>query len=173
MARRSRAGSARRALAGPRGVRGFTYLMVLFAVALFGIALAAAGSVWSTTARRDRESQLLFAGDAIRAAIASYYAAGPAHQLPRELADLVQDERAPLVRRHLRRVYADPMTGRADWELLRDPDGGIYGVRSTSALEPIKRANFPDADAEFNGATCYCDWRFEFSPTRPRRPRIR
>ena len=152
--------------ARPRRARGFTYLGILIVVALLGIALSAVGTAWSVAAQRERETQLLFVGDEFRNAIASYYASGPAaHQLPHELEDLVQDQRQALVRRHLRRIYLDPMTGRADWELIRDPDGGIYGVRSASQRKPIKRANFTDDDAQFAGAECYCEWRFEFTPS--------
>jgi type II secretory pathway pseudopilin PulG len=153
MARSSRSGSA-----------GFTYLGILLAVALLGIALAAVGTVWTTTLRREREAQLLFVGDAFRNAIASYYASG--RQLPQELDELVEDKRVPLPRRHLRRIYLDPMTGRADWQLLRDPDGGIFGIASSSQLAPLKRANFREQDVEFEKAECYCEWQFEFNPTR-------
>jgi type II secretory pathway pseudopilin PulG len=137
---------------------------VLLAVAFLGIALAAIGTVWTTTLRREREAQLLFVGDAFRSAIASYYANG--RQLPQELEDLVEDQRTPLPRRYLRRIYLDPMTGRADWQLLRDPDGGIFGVASSSLRTPLKRANFPAEDAEFEKAERYCDWLFEFTPRR-------
>jgi hypothetical protein len=58
------------------------------------------------------------------------------------------------------------MTGKADWQLLRDPDGGIYGVSSSSQGVPLKRANFSDEDDDFTGAKCYCDWRFAFLPAR-------
>lgn len=153
MGRSSRTGSA-----------GFTYLGILLAVAFLGIALAAVGTVWTTTLRREREAQLLFVGDAFRLAIASYYASG--RQLPQELDDLVEDKRTPLPRRHLRRIYLDPMTGRADWQLLRDPDGGIFGVASSSQRAPLKRANFSPEDAQFEKAACYCEWRFEFSARR-------
>jgi type II secretory pathway pseudopilin PulG len=158
-------------LAAVRRSRGFTYLGVLLAIALLGIALAAVGTTWTTVVQRERETQLLFAGDAFRAAIASYYTSGPAPRLPQTLGELVQDERQPVPRRHLRRIYLDPMTGGSDWELLRDPDGGIYGVASRSQRAPMKRANFSDEDAAFAAADHYCDWRFEFSPVRrARRP---
>lgn len=153
MARSSRNGSA-----------GFTYLGVLLAVALMGIALGAIGTVWATSLQREREAQLLFVGDAFRRAIASYYASG--RKLPQELDDMVEDKRVPLPRRHLRRIYVDPMTGRADWQLLRDPDGGIFGVASSSKRGPLKRAKFASEDAQFEGAECYCDWKFELSATR-------
>jgi len=149
----------------PHSARGFTLLVILLAIALLGIGLAAIGTVWATVAQRERETQLLFVGHAYRDAIASYHSSGPAaSQLPRELQDLVQDERQPLPRRHLRQIYPDPFTGKADWQLLRDPDGAIYGVVSSSRLAPFKRAHFADEDAEFESAECYCEWRFEFTP---------
>lgn len=170
MGRLLQAGNPPRNARPLRDARGFTYLAILLAIALLGIALAAVGTVWMTVTQREREAQLLFVGHAYRDAIASYYASGPAaHQLPQELGDLLQDERQPLPRKHLRRLYLDPMTGRADWQLMRDPDGGIYGVSSSSQHVPLKRANFSDEDADFADAKCYCDWRFEFAPSQ-RRP---
>jgi type II secretory pathway pseudopilin PulG len=53
-----------------RAQRGFTYVGLLLAVALAGVALAAAGMLWSTTAKRDKEAELLFVGDQFRRAIA-------------------------------------------------------------------------------------------------------
>jgi type II secretory pathway pseudopilin PulG len=140
---------------------GFTYIGILVAVVLLGIALAAAGTLWTITTQRDRETQLLFIGHAFRAAIQSYYATG--HQLPRDLDDLILDQRFPQPRHHLRRIYIDPMTGHADWQLIRDPDGGIFGVYSSSQQRPLKRANFDPEDAQFDDAECYCDWHFEIN----------
>jgi type II secretory pathway pseudopilin PulG len=145
-----------------RSQRGFTYIAILLAVAFLGIGLAAIGSVWATTAQREREAQLLFIGDAYRHAIASYYRAG--QRYPQELSELIEDTRSGVVRRHLRRIYADPMTGQADWELIRNPDGGIAGVVSTSIAVPIKRANFANEDSSFVDSQCYCDWRFQYTP---------
>ena len=56
--------------ARPQG--GFTYLGVLFAVALMGVLLAGLGEVWHTAVRRDKESELLFNGEQIRLALISY-----------------------------------------------------------------------------------------------------
>ena len=41
-----------------RRVRGFTYLGLLYAVALSSTALLAAAGLWSTQARREKEEQL-------------------------------------------------------------------------------------------------------------------
>ena len=171
MALRLRAGRPRRhATPGAGRRRGFTYLGLLIAVALLGVALAAVGTLWSTTLQREREADLLFVGEAYRSAIESYYRHGPGvAQLPQDLGDLLRDPRMPVIQRHLRRLYADPITGRTDWEILRDPGGGIIGVRSSSQGVPIKRANFPPKEADFVDADCYCRWVFAFSPTRGRR----
>lgn len=145
---------------------GFTYVAILFAVAILGFAIAAAGTVWTTAARRDRELQLLWTGDQFRRAIASYYTHGMAgtREFPRTLSDLLEDRRGPVIRRHLRQLYVDPMTGRFDWQIVRLPDGSIIGVASSSTQEPIKRAGFTEADSTFENASCYCDWRFVYLP---------
>ena len=63
----------------PRGERarrsegGFTYLGLLFLVALIGLMLAAAGEVAATAAQRERETQLLWVGHEYRAAIGRYW----------------------------------------------------------------------------------------------------
>lgn len=49
-----------------RQQKGFTYLGLLFVVALMGIALAATGSLWVVERQREREQELLFVGDQIR-----------------------------------------------------------------------------------------------------------
>ena len=95
---------------------GFTYIGLLVAIVIIGAALAAVGQVWSTEAKREREAELLYRGNTIRKAIGSYvFGAGGSGQYPRELQDMVQDERSPQAIRYLRRVYEDPMTGQADW----------------------------------------------------------
>ena len=145
---------------------GFTYLGVLIAVVLIGAALATLGTVWSTQSRREREVELLYRGNAIRKAIGAYVTHGNGGiRYPMELQDLVLDQRWPQVRRYLRRVYEDPMTGAADWTLIRSPDGGIMGVASRSKDAPFKRAGFDGADLAFNDAECYCDWQFIYQPS--------
>jgi type II secretory pathway pseudopilin PulG len=137
---------------------GFTYIGLLFAIAIIGITLATVGVVWSTEARRDREAQLLFVGDQYRQAIGRYLQAGGVY--PQSLDELLEDKRVPLPRRFLRRLYPDPMTGSADWELIQAGDGGIMGVASTSQQQPIKVAGFRLADSTFEKAECYCNWKF-------------
>jgi len=149
----------------PNRAAGFTFIGLLVAIVIIGVALAAVGEVWSVQAQREREVELLYRGHAIRRAIADYvtHNAGGA-RFPMQLEDLVQDPRWPVTQRYLRRIYADPMTGAADWTLIRSGDGGIMGVASSSQLHPIKRQGFAPGDAGFADADCYCTWRFVFRP---------
>jgi type II secretory pathway pseudopilin PulG len=149
----------------PRQQRGFTYLGLLVAVVILGLMLTVVNRVWSTTEQREREKQLLFVGHAYRMAIASFFASG--HRFPSTLDELLKDERFPIPKRHLRRLYPDPMTGRADWTLVLTPDGqGIMGIASSSSAAPIKRRNFDSADVAFNDVDCYCFWQFIYYPNR-------
>lgn len=143
--------------------RGFTYVGLLLAIALMGAALAGAGTLWSTDAKRDRELELLFVGDQIRQAIASYYESAPSgqpHRFPAKLEELVQDRRWPTVRRHLRKVYADPITDSREWAFVRGPGETITGVYSRSTAAPLKRAGFPKEYEQFEKAKAYSDWQF-------------
>jgi len=112
--------------------RGFTYLGVLLAVALLGIGLAAASEVWVSVARRERMERLQWTGEQYAQAIGSYYYASPGSvkTYPKTLADLLEDKRYVTVRRHLRQLYANPVTGANDWVLVAAPEGGIQGVRA-------------------------------------------
>lgn len=155
-------------MASGRREAGFTYLALLLAVAVIGIGLAAAGQSWSTAAKREKEQELLFAGGEFRRAIRSYVLASPgAQRYPRQLEELLEDKRFPSVRRHLRRLYRDPMTGNRDWGLVEAPGGGILGVYSKSEENALKTANFGEADRDLEGKTRYADWKFVFQPAAP------
>ena len=150
----------------PRRQDGFTYLAILFFVAILGVGLAAVGEVWDTASRRDKERDLLQAGRELRDAIGRYYTApsGGTARYPSSLEDLLKDNRVPGIRRHMRRIPIDPMTGKADWATLGAPGGGIAGVHSRSEDEPLKTANFDRGEDGFEGGKKYSEWRFMFVP---------
>ena len=141
---------------------GFTYLAVLFAVAILSGGLALVGEMWDTAARREREAELLFAGNEYRAAIQRFYLAGPQRQYPGSLEDLLKDPRRPGTVRYLRRLYPDPVTG-GDWVTIAGPQGGIVGVHSASEARPLRVSGFKPRDAAFEGAHKYADWKFVVS----------
>ena len=148
----------------PTAQRGFTYLTVLFMVAVLAGGLALTGEVWQTSSAREREAELLHVGNEYRKAVERYYLSGPA-QYPKSLADLVKDPRQPGTVRHLRRLYPDPITGKEEWGLVKSADGGFAGVYSLSDAAPLKIAGFAVRDATFEGKAKYSDWQFMFAPS--------
>jgi type II secretory pathway pseudopilin PulG len=143
-----------------RAVRGFTLIGLLFLVAGLGLAMAAFGVFWQTSAQREKERELLFVGEQYRAAIASYWQANPgAPALPASLEHLLSDPRFPK-RRHLRRLYRDPVTGGALWGLIMR-GGGIAGVYSLADARPLKTVGFGERYERFESATRYSEWRFD------------
>jgi type II secretory pathway pseudopilin PulG len=156
-------------LRSPAGSRqhGFTYLGLLILVAILALATSATVTLGSIAQRREAEQRLLEVGDAYRRAIASYLGSGQSgvRSYPNSLADLLKDPRYPNVRRHLRQLYPDPITGEAEWGLILAPGGGIMGVHSLSDATPIKIAGFEAENQAFDGTAQYSQWRFVVLPT--------
>lgn len=154
--------------------RGFTYLGVMFLVALLGLTAAMASVVWSTEQQRADERELVFVGRQFQAAIERYQRrpASPNNannpndvgtRYPRQLEDLLRDNRAVQAERHLRRIYIDPMTRRPEWGLIRGADGGIVGVHSLSERKPMAGTLLAASlgmDPKASANATYRDWRF-------------
>lgn len=104
----------------PRLENGFVYLWALFAVVLAGIMMAGTGQMWQAKSQREKETELLFIGEEFRKAIMSYHNSGT-KQYPSSLEDLLKDDRSPNIKRHLRKIYVDPMTGTAEWGIVEEP----------------------------------------------------
>jgi len=156
--------------------KGFVYIWALFAVTLLGVIMAGIGQVWQTKAQREKEKELLFVGEQFQKAIMSYYnnATGGPKQYPESLEDLLLDDRSSTSKRHLRKIFLDPMTNSYKWGLVTEPipkqttginfidDAGIIGIYSHSKKIPIRVKNFPDGYADFSKAESYQDWKFIF-----------
>lgn len=142
---------------------GFAYLWTLMLVAFMGVGLTIGADLYATAARRDKERELIFIGHEFRHALERYYNAGAAgqNQYPLTMEDLLKDPRFANPRRHLRRLYTDPVTGKAEWHLVLR-QGRIVGVRSTSTMRPIKQDNFGDDDAGLAKKSRYADWVFTY-----------
>lgn len=154
---------------------GFTYLWVLLLVALMGLGLTMGVEIYTTSAQRDKEKELLAIGRQFRTAIARYYElqiVNGRHEYPASLDDLLLDNRVPGIRRHLRKVFVDPVTGKPEWGLLRI-GGRIVGVHSLSAKTPIKQDHFEANDMGLRGKEKYSDWVFTYPPDLLLRPDIK
>ena len=139
---------------------------MLFAIAVAGAVVATGSIIWHQETQRQRERELLRIGHAFRDAIGRYHQRSPGTQrrYPEKLDDLLLDLRYLSLERHLRRIYRDPMTAKAEWGLVPAPEGGIMGVHSLSTAAPIKTGGFDDDDALFAGKSSYAEWKFVYRP---------
>jgi hypothetical protein len=142
--------------------QGFTFVFILFLLALLSVGLGALGQVWHTTQMREKEVQLLFVGGQFRQAIILYHKQNPnvGDGFPKTLDELLQDAHQPTVQRYLRKIYVDPFSNTAEWGLIKTPAGGIVGVYSLAKGVPMKQAGFRPEYEEFTGAESYTMWRF-------------
>ena len=152
-----------------RKQQGFTYIALLLVVAVMGVGLASKGVAWQNAGQREKEADLLFIGKEFKEAIALYYLRSPgqSQEYPKSLEDLTADTRFGGTQRYLRKIYRDPMTGKAEWGLILTPAGRIMGVHSLSREKPMKTGNFQEENREFSGGATFSDWRFVFIPPGP------
>ncbi|HEY0065195.1 MAG TPA: type II secretion system protein [Telluria sp.] len=146
--------------------RGFAYLWVLLLIAIMGVGLTVAAEIDATAGRREREKQLLAIGRQFQTALARYHQIPTANGLkeyPSTIDELLQDPRAPGIRRHLRKRFVDPMTGKAEWGLVL-MGGRIVGIHSLSEQTPIKQDGFEPEHMALRGKQKYTDWQFVYPP---------
>jgi type II secretory pathway pseudopilin PulG len=145
---------------------GFTYLALLFFVAIAGIMVSAEGALWSIEKQRGKERALLFAGNEIKRAICLYYERSPGtvKRYPKSLEDLLLDNRQLGTTRYLRRIYVDPMTGKPDWVVMRSADGGVKGISSRSNEYPMRKLISNKSISATAAATSYAEWVFQYEP---------
>ncbi len=163
------------------GERGFGYVFLLVVVAALGYVSAYSISRGDTYSRRQAEQELLFIGREFEAALYSYSgmqapAVGANLPIgvigatgPEQLSDLVRDPRSASIRRHIRKLYPDPITGKSEWGLVRNDVGRIVGIHSLSSATPLKTNDFDAAHAHFEEADTYGGWVFGF-PTQHQAP---
>jgi len=141
--------------------RGIGYLFMLFAVALLSLGTGKAVEVYTISAQREKEAELVHVGSLYRQAIKDYYLSAPGgqHRYPARLEDLLKDSRHLVTRRYLRQLYADPMTAQAFTPLLA-PQGGIWGVASSSSKAPMRAKSPSELTVKPGSTPKYQDWHF-------------
>ncbi|MDI6748686.1 MAG: type II secretion system protein [Pseudomonadota bacterium] len=145
---------------------GFTYVALLIAIALIAVGATRVLETGAQLQLREQEAELIAIGQEFRAALKSYAEATPLGQpdAPQELTELLRDPRHPGTKRHLRRLYRDPLTGSKRWGLVRAPDGRILGIHSLSTSPTLRRSGFPVGLEAFAQAQRHDEWVFALQP---------
>lgn len=163
---------------------GFTYVGLIVLVAIVGLVGAATLKADALLRRAAAEQELLEIGAAFSEALKSYAEATPRGQppYPPSLQELLKDPRSPAVRRHLRKIFVDPVTGKAEWGIVyagagigsgnggnggnnggnggNNNGGGVLAVYSLSNAKPLKVANFDARFANLENREHLSDWKF-------------
>lgn len=137
---------------------GFTYIALLISVAILGAVLASLGTIWQVMNQREHEKDLLYIGNQFRNALNHYFQTN--NRYPTKLEELVEDQKALNVNRHVRKIFFDPMTGKTDWGTVKLPDKQIVGIYSLSQETPLKTAGFPITYDNFKDKKKYSEWVF-------------
>lgn len=154
----------------PRRQHGFTYLGLIVLVTVIGLVGAATLKIDSLLHRAAAEEELLAVGAAFSAALESYAAATPRGQPPQPptLQELLKDPRTPGLRRHLRKIFVDPMTGGTEWGIVWRADHvGVVAVYSLSQARPLKVGNFDARFSGFENRQHVSEWKFMTAATAP------
>ncbi|MFQ6332710.1 type II secretion system protein [Methylophilus sp. 3sh_L] len=146
--------------------QGFILIGMFMLIMLSGLILSEAATRWQTQVLREREQELIKVGLAYRDAIGRYYnqTPGVVKTFPPTLEALYNDERFPTPRRHLRKLYLDPITQAEGWGVLTAPSGGIMGVYSLSYKEAYKTKGYRGALQYLNDKRTYGEWYFVYVP---------
>lgn len=157
------------------GEAGFSYLVLLFVLAAAAAGAMVLAESASTAARREREAELLFRGQAIRQALLEWRRHTPPGlaAAPQALEELLVDTRGGRPRHLLRQLYACPFSGKADWQLRRDERGGIVAVASRAAVPALRRTRLGEGvrvAAADPGQPRVDEWWFEAARAGPNRP---
>lgn len=147
---------------------GFTYVGLIVLVAIIGLVGAATLKVDTLLRRVAAEQELLEIGATFSEALRTYAEATPRGQptQPPSLQELLKDPRFPALRRHLRKVFVDPVTGKAEWGIVWVNPGshtGVLAVYSLSQAKPFKVANFDARFSNFENKDHISEWKFAAS----------
>jgi len=145
---------------------GFSYVFVIVLVTILGLVAASSIKLGSLLQRNEAEKDLLEIGAAFSEALRSYDQSSEEGQSrsPTSLDQLIKDPRSAAPKRHLRKLFVDPMTGSSEWGIVRGVDKvSIIGVYSLSDARPIKLAKFPPGLEHLENKTRISDWKFLIS----------
>lgn len=143
--------------------KGFTYLGLMVLLVIIMIVATTSIQLGKIEQQRLAEEELLHIGREFQLALLSYANSTPVgqNQRPKTLQELVKDSRFPNTQRHLRKIYHDPITGKAEWGIMLSSDQQrIIGIFSLSDKKPIKIRNFDSYFLGFDEKNSYQDWVF-------------
>lgn len=107
-------------------VKGYTLIILMFAIFVMSLGLMVAVPVWKTQIQREKEEELIFRGKQFVEAIRLFQIKKPG-AFPRDFEELIEEK-------CLRKHYKDPMTDNGEWNVVL-----LYQGPSTPRTRPSRR----------------------------------
>jgi type II secretory pathway pseudopilin PulG len=136
-----------------RTQRGFTMALALAVAVVMGLMLMKMAPLVSAEVQRENESELIFRGEAIAAALRIY--AAKTGRYPTDLEDVMK-----LRPRILRQKYTDPMTPAGDWEYVTQVQPGASGNTQGLPIVGVRSRSAKDSIHIYQNKTLVRDWLF-------------
>lgn len=126
--------------------QGFTYLALLFAIAIAGISLSVTSEIWVKQSEREHKAQADWIGTQYEDAIASFFysslSSNGLRVYPRSVDDLLEDKRFTPPRRHLRQAYLSSLPSGHRIAMARLATGEISGIEVFDSEERLVCSHF-------------------------------
>jgi type II secretory pathway pseudopilin PulG len=136
-----------------RTQRGFTMALALAVAVVMGLMLMKMAPLVSAEVQRENESELIFRGEAIAAALRIY--AAKAGRYPTDLEEVMK-----LRPRILRQKYKDPMTPDGDWDYVTQVQAGASGNKEGLPIVGVRSRSAKDSIHIYQNKTLVRDWLF-------------
>jgi type II secretory pathway pseudopilin PulG len=108
--------------------KGYTLIILLFALFVMSIGLLVAVPVWETQIQREKEEELIFRGKQYVEAIRLFQTKNPG-SFPKTFDELVEEK-------CIRKLYTDPMTEDGEWNIIL-PYSGISAKKGVSVQKVL------------------------------------
>jgi type II secretory pathway pseudopilin PulG len=136
-----------------RTQRGFTMALALAVAVVMGLMLMKIAPLVSAEVQRENESELIFRGEAIAAALRIY--AAKTGRYPTDFEDVMK-----LRPRILRQKYKDPMTPGGDWDYVTQVQAGASGNKEGLPIVGVRSRSAKDSIHIYQNKTLVRDWMF-------------
>ena len=140
-------------MSSSRSQRGFIMALALAVAVVMGLMLMKVAPAVKAQVQRENETELIFRGEAIAAALKIYSA--KAGRFPKDL-----DEVMKVRPRILRQKYKDPMTLAGDWDFITQVQPGASGNTEGLPIVGVRSRSLKDSIHIYQNKTLVHDWLF-------------
>jgi type II secretory pathway pseudopilin PulG len=136
-----------------RSQRGFTMALALATAVVMGLLLMKMAPAVTAEVQRENESELIFRGEALAAALGTFQAKNGRY--PTDLEELMK-----IRPRILRQKYKDPMTPDGEWDIITQVQPGASGNKEGLPIVGVRSKSLANGIHIYQSKELVRDWQF-------------